>query len=261
MNYRGFHLTKWYADCVSEEGLAFIGYCAKLRYKGVSISYSSRVLHTKENGTVSKTSLLDRSLPHQKGNTVTWNSSSLKILGTWESLSKPVEKQLYSNDNGTVLWNCIQPLSKACVEIDNNTLISGYGYAEMLTLSLAPWQLPIDELRWGRFLCEGCSLVWIDWRGNTPLSLVFYNGIEINSPSISDDHVSAQGLDLNILKRSAIREGPVFSTALSMVPGIKALCPEKILGMEEYKWLSAGTLSISGGIPVSGSVIHEVVRF
>ena len=40
-----FELSKWYADCVTEQGDALILYCAELRWRGPAIHYTSLLTH------------------------------------------------------------------------------------------------------------------------------------------------------------------------------------------------------------------------
>lgn len=36
-----FLLSKWYLDCVADDGGVFLGYAAKLSWKGLSLNYAS----------------------------------------------------------------------------------------------------------------------------------------------------------------------------------------------------------------------------
>jgi hypothetical protein len=42
MNERSpFSLSKWYMDCVADDGTAFVGYHARLRWRRLTIHYAS----------------------------------------------------------------------------------------------------------------------------------------------------------------------------------------------------------------------------
>ena len=128
-------------------------------------------------------------------------------------------------------------------------------------MSIPPWQLPIKELRWGRFLSDTDALVWVDWRGETPLNLVFHNGNQIEDVAITDHGFKAGDLMLSLDENAVIREGPLIKTALSKIPGLRNLFPLRVLGTYECKWLSRGTLKETAGEAVNGWTIHEVVRW
>jgi hypothetical protein len=138
----------------------------------------------------------------------------------------------------------------------------GLGYAERLTLSLAPWRLPIDELRWGRWIAgDGLrSVVWIDWRGPRPLTAVYLDGAREPSAAVGDDVVTMGRSALfltgrRVLHHRALRDIVGRSDALTRV------LPEAWLEMQDCKWMSTGTLEATGGRTATGWAIHEHVRF
>ena len=119
------------------------------------------------------------------------------------------------------------------------------------------------ELRWGRFLSERDVLIWIEWRGNAPLCVVFHNGKQVSDASVSDEHVALDGgrTELTLTDKTELRQGTLGSVALSAIPGIAALVPARILNTHECKWRSRGVLSTHGSPCSSGWAIHEIVRF
>ncbi|HYF95417.1 MAG TPA: hypothetical protein VD969_24665 [Symbiobacteriaceae bacterium] len=40
----GFHLSKWYLDCVAEDGSALIGYRARLRWRSLALEYAAALV-------------------------------------------------------------------------------------------------------------------------------------------------------------------------------------------------------------------------
>jgi hypothetical protein len=130
-------------------------------------------------------------------------------------------------------------------------------------MSIKPWQLPIDELRWGRFLSNSDAVVWIDWIGEVKQSLLFHNGVRMNNCSITDNEIKINGNEivLALTEKSILREGRLVSTMLSRIPGIDKIVPAQILQTHECKWRSRGVLKKKDFPPTSGWAIHEVVRF
>lgn len=127
--------------------------------------------------------------------------------------------------------------------------IAGLGYVERLEMTLPPWQLPIEELRWGRFTAESADAAWIEWRGPQPLRLAWRNGAEVDS------------VDVAFKGRSTLREGPLAKTVFSKVPVLRKSLPVAMLSVDETKWRSRATLQVPGADPVSGWAIHEVVKW
>ncbi len=153
------------------------------------------------------------------------------------------------------------PGADALLTIGGET-VHGIGYAEFLEMTIPPWKLPIDELRWGRFVSPTDSVVWIDWKGAHPLTLLLHNGSEIECGMINDSMIrSVNGTTALSLNRSTvIRSGALINTALKKVPLIESVIPKNILHTDECKWLSGSSLTCDGNIS-SGYSIHEIVRF
>jgi hypothetical protein len=256
-----FFLRKWYLDCVADNGDTFIGYSAALKWKALTIHYSSITSTRGNSEATTETSLRKSSSPRMIDRRIDWSSKALNLVGTWTPLSEPIQQTLYDSPEGFVKWSCMHPRSKADISFGKKEHITGLGYAELLEITIKPWQLPISELRWGRFLSERDALVWIDWRGAAPLSVVFHDGKQMRDASINDEQVAIDGDHLALTERTQLRKGVLVSTALSMIPGIDAIVPSRMLRTYECKWRSKGVLTTNGSFSSSGWAIHEIVRF
>ena len=262
MNERSnFLLSKWYLDCVSDGGEVFIAYVASLRWQVLQLNYSSTLHRQCDGQTETNTSLRESPAPQVAGSSIEWSSSALNVTGTWTALAQPVQRVLLESEAGSLEWNCRQPKATAEICIGNGQRMTGLGYVEHLKMSIPPWQLPIKELRWGRFLSNNDALVWIDWRGATTLNLVLYNDVQIKDVPITDRGFTAGEVALVLEENVVVREGPLIKTTLSMIPGIRRLFPLKVLRTHECKWLGRGTLKKTSGEAVTGWAIHEVVRW
>src|ERR1700682_94788 len=238
-----FSLSKWYLDCVSDRGEVFIAYVASLRWQGLLLNYSS-TLHRQCDGQMeTDTSLRKSPAPQIAGSSIEWNSLPLNVSGTWTALARPIQRVLLESEAGSIEWNCLQPNAKAEIRIGHGRRMAGLGYVEHLTMSVPAWQLPIKELRWGRFLSNNNALVWIDWDGATRLNLVFHNGVQVKDVRITDHGLEAGEMALVLQEMQVVREGPLIKTALSIIPGIRKLFPFRMLRTYECKWLSQGTLN------------------
>lgn len=258
-----FLLSKWYMDCVSDDGNVFIGYAATLKGRGVSINYSSVLQYQNNKQTEVTTSLLRFSAPRTIGSSLNWSSGPLGVSGTWNAIALPIKRTIFESDTGTIEWHCLQPLARAEVSIGTGQRLEGFGYAEHILISIPPWQLPIDELRWGRFLSNSDSLVWIDWRGPHPLTLLFHNDRQVEGALVTDSEVVFNDgrLSLTLNEKAVLREGPLIKTALSMVHRLLEMTPLRGLNTYECKWRARGSLNQEQTPMSTGWAIHEIVRW
>ncbi len=232
-----FHLSKWYLDCVTEDGRVFVAYSARLRWRALTLDYTTVL------GGAS--SLKPCPAPECLGDRIEWRAPEVGVDGAWLALEGPISDTLYDED-GRVEWQCFQPRGRAEVAVGSERL-RGLGYVERLDMTVPPWRLPIDELHWGRLLTAGGSVVWIDWRGSHSKQLVLRNGV-----AAGPELVERLELDRGLV----LRDGPLGKTALSIIPKVGRLFPGSILRVRETKWRSRGLLD-----GVSGWAIHEVVRW
>ena len=140
---------------------------------------------------------------------------------------------------------------------------SGRGYVEHLQLTVPPWRLPIRELRWGRFLSDSDSLVWIDWLGDHTKRIVYRNGARVEAREIGEERIVLDHPPdvLRFESAAPLREGRLGATALAAIPGVHSLFPAGILNVRERKWLSRASLTRQGGTASAGMAVHEVVEW
>src|ERR1043166_5189999 len=157
-------IRKWYLDCVADDGTTWIGYWGEVRWGALQVTFASSPL--------SHATSLRREAEPRHAESITWSASSIGVASyELKPRVNAVERELYDG----VTWRCIAPSGDAAVELPERTL-RGRGYAEVLEMQVAPWSLPIRELRWGRAIGAETSLVWIEWRGGHPLQLAIRGG-------------------------------------------------------------------------------------
>jgi hypothetical protein len=242
-------------DCIDDAGDTAILYCAKMRWRGLPLSYCSFVSRSGEVA-LSHTSL-GRFRIDAEEHRIGVEFPSLKVAGEWNADSAPVQQTVYEDATGYVRWNCMQPRSLARVRIGDRE-VAGLGYAECLTLTLPPWRLPMRELRWGRFVSAQDSLVWIDWQGPYSTSFAFHNGRKLDIRSISESECAVDGTTLHMQDSVPIRAGRLRETILPGAPALGRIFPQSVFNIEEHKWRSRGVLD-TGDHRAEGWVIHEVV--
>src|SRR5690349_2210175 len=166
----GIKLTKWYLDCVTESGDVSIAYIGAFEWGSFRLGYSSLLESTGDEVT-ERRSLRRENEPAVCYNSITWTAKTLRTRAAWQSDSIAVRETILDGPEGVVEWHCLMPRARALFR-DR----AGLGYCEHLTMTIAPWKLPIHNLRWGRFITPSDWLVWIDWQGEVSRRIVYLNG-------------------------------------------------------------------------------------
>ena len=226
-----------------------------MHWSAVHVPFASSLLFA-DSRLTTKTTIRGDPEPELRDDSLSWSSPSLGLTADYTARSNGGGQQLHES----VSWRCVMPRADAVVQLPDRT-IRGAGYAEVLELSIAPWQLPISELLWGRATCNGTSLVWIRWIGAVPLQIVFRDGVAEQPARIDDDEVVlADGTRIEMRDRAVIREETLAST-LKPLGAMASLLPRSLTHTMERKWRSRGTI-FAGDRPIDeGWVIHERVTF
>lgn len=262
-----FNLSKWYFDCVNDRGEAVIIYAARLKFNRITVPYNSIIFSTNTKGFLQKSRFRNLSFPEIHENYITFNDIKHGVMGRWESSASELHSRLFDTDTGVLDWHCLQPRSRSIVVIDNGHKIEGFGYAEHLSLTIEPWKLPMNQLRWGRYVSETDYLVWIEIKSNPTKKWIWYNGEPISICYITDDNIEIpeKGVELIFTKKQLIEsEKKIFNIAKSLLtylPGITKTITGDFLNADETKWLSFGILKLNGVKKSEGWVVHERVNF
>lgn len=252
-----FRLRKWYLDLVTDAGDAVIVYHAAVRWRWLRLRYAS-VLHAPADGAARTRTALASAAPALSANALALSMPRLGITGHWRSAQPAAHAHLLDTADGGVLWSCPMPSARASVVLDGHEL-RGWGYAERLDLTVAPWRLPIRELLWGRFASPSASVVWIQWRGPRPLTLVLLNGAETDA-RITDTGLEWPGGSLDLAPGRTLRQGRIGSTILRSTPLLRAALPASLRALDEHKLLAPAVLRTAGA-EHRGWAIHETVHF
>jgi hypothetical protein len=257
-----FELSKWYLDAVGESGDVFIGYRANLRWRALAASYAAALTGGADEPRTRST-LRPGKEPDFLEGALAWEEPRLGLSATWRPQSvREVRRVLYDVPEGAVVWRCLMPSAEAEVR-DRSSVVRGPGYVEHLSMTLPPWRLPLDTLRWGRFLSPGRSVVWIDWErgGGPPKTWVFVDGDEARG-EVSEEDVFFEGGRVRLPQRDrrCLRDGRLSHLLRNLPRALRTSLPGRALAVEETKWRTRGRLELLGAPPVEGWAIHEVVR-
>jgi hypothetical protein len=256
-----FKLEKLYLDCIDEQGNCFIIYWAKLKFYFIKVIYSGLIFSDNKGVTIEKSSLKKMREP-LINNLLLFYSQYLEIRGSWERTADQLPVFSFNDAlKHELAWNCHHP--KALTEIQyNDTTFEGFGYAETLTLTIKPWNLPIEELRWGRFLTDLYAITWINWKGDNPLNKIYCNGEEYNDAIFQENSIifGSGAYVLMFNEITIIRKGRLRN-ALSNMPWIKIFFNPRILNTMEIKYKAKSTLVFNSEISASGWSLFEIVTW
>ncbi len=260
-----FRLDKWYLDVLTEDGTAYMGYSAELEWRVARLGYGHLLRQDAKKRSHTRTSL--RASEVETGEVLAWRSPTLQATATLQRVDRGVKKELLRNADGAVVWDCMHPRSEALLEVEPDddmpgpARITGIGYAERLTLTMAPWKLPIKRLRWGRFTGKTKGLVWLDWQGPHNVSVFIEDGLEVRGRVEDATTFTVGGSRVELTERRVLREGPLGTTALAALGGALDFVPLRFLGTVEHKWFAHGVAVDEDGMRHEGLVIDEIVEF
>ncbi len=245
-----FSLTKWYLDCVDAGGNVGIAYWARLRWRDLALTWSSTIVVA--NGRTRTQSRVGRvAAPAIDGSALRYRAGDVEIAMTRRA--PRFQTELFGPE---LTWHCEMPRADVVARF-GDVEIQGQGYAEVLQTSLLPWTLPIDELRWGRFTSARSSVVWIDWRGPKPLTLVLRDGQIASGARVHDRSIDLGEDGCLTLDQTRVMRDEAIGASLSKLPLLGKRLPKRFTAAREQKWCSRGTL----GASETGWSIHELVSF
>ncbi len=255
-----FYLHKIYLDFTDDTGNCFILYSATLSFCFFKINYAA-FIYSDFNNQVTEQSIHNKVDIEIAKDSLLFSNNKLGINGSWTKAAPAVEALLYRNKGGIVNWNCHHPLAQSNVTYKGQNF-HGLGYAETIFLSVKPWKLPIDELRWGRFLAPGITITWIQWVGQNPINKIYFNGKEWNDAVYSVETIlfnegksSLSFFNISLLRR--VR----FVEHLAKVPLLKLLLNKALMNSLEIKYKSGAIFTDDSGNKYQGRSIFEIVTW
>jgi hypothetical protein len=232
-----------------------IVYAGHISWKGVGVSLSGVSIFDR-GGAATASWTLSGGSASIEGLDLRWDHGDASFHA--RSSAGRFRETLLASPSGQVAFDCVVP-DGAVTVTRGNRVLEGRGYAERLELTIPPWSLPIDTLRWGRFTGGEERIVWIEWKGAHPLSRVFRNGKRCEDASILDDSIEIPGaVTLQFGERRELRSGRLGKLR-GAVAGLVAQLPG-MADVHETKWLRSGRALRNGLTVASGWAIDEEVR-
>lgn len=250
-------LEKWYADVITDDGCVLIVYHAALALPPLPALHLAEVLGTTRDGApFDQVTHAPAPAPRWDGTRMHLHEPRLRLTGTWSALAPPITQRLLETADGCIDWACLLPAARVDATAGGRRF-TGIGYAERLTMTMAPWTIPIDVLRWGRCHLGSETLVWIDWQGPVPARWCFRDGHPVEAPEIADDRILLEGArPLELDRRTTVRDATLGPMLPGRIPGLRALPLSRMLAGHETRWVSRATMG-----EVSGWALHERVEW
>ncbi|MHB8838145.1 MAG: hypothetical protein ACYC7F_04250 [Gemmatimonadaceae bacterium] len=252
---------KWYLDTVEPDGAAAIAYWASLTWHGVHIAWQNVTRYALDQPPAERSSLRGMPAPVLADRQVSWHAARIGLETVHEATSPGVSITLLDDARGRIGWECLAPSARAQFT-DEAGARQGVGYVERMTMTVPPWELPIDELRWGRWVSDDAatSMVWIDWRGPLPRRWVVQDGAVFTDVTVRDDGVEVSAGRLALAPPRTLHDRSVgrFLRRLSDLAHVAARIP---ISWHETKWCNRATWTSVAGVATEGWAIHEVAKF
>jgi hypothetical protein len=271
-----FSLRKHYFDAVLPDGSVVINYDAVLRLAGIPwpFRYSSRLFapatgkpvlsHWASSAAITGMAQDDCEEILDVGTKIEVRLPG-DVAAAWRARQSGWRQDVLLDDSKSgrfIAWQCRSP---ACeVDLGNGWPLAS-GYAETLRLRLRRPSIPIDRLHWGRFVADGCSLVWIVWEGPEPRRLAWLNGESVElghfaTSGAGEVDIRVLGADFSSELTREIVARPIdvrFSVAMGW---LAALLPRALRHLEERKHLGRGRLRLAAGVEIEGWTLSETVN-
>jgi hypothetical protein len=249
-------LRKWYFDITAPDGSVAIAYWAEVRWSRW-VRYGSALFRHPSRGAAWRFGVPTEAGPAEGPTPLTWNAAELGCRIRLTPLLPPSEHRLLDTPPAAVTWRAVAPMADAEFRFSDGSTLAGPGYAEWVELRIPPWQLPIEALRWGRFLSPSTSLVWIDWEGEHPLRLILRDGVSVPPLAIGDSTVRTDSGVLSLTDPLPLAHADV---SVMLAPSVLKPVVARLSGIWQTRWLSRGLFTGTDGTSVVGTAIHEVVR-
>ena len=258
--FKKFNFNKLYIDCIDEDGNCFIFYWAVLNWGILKINYSS-VIHSSHVGRTKETTTFRKQVFPKIEDEFSFHNKKLKLHGEVNLLSPSIYEKLLNDDGKTIDWHCHHPKTNLQFSYNNNNY-SGYGYCETISMTAKPWELPIIELRWGRYLSKQNTIIWIEWIGEKPINYLFHNENKYEDAQINEQCiVFNKGVNKLEFESPDIIRNNKLSSILKKFPFLKIFFNKKILNTNELKLKSKTTFRLNNIEVDQGWSLYEFVKW
>ncbi len=257
-----FRLSKWYLDCVADDGEAGIGYSGLISCNRAKLGFSA-FIHAPRGAPTTQMDCWTSEDPILSKDSVKWRCRRLGVSGCWRRGRGTGEFELLDSPEGRITWACLSSEGDVRVLRRGSRAMMGRGYVERLTITIPPWRFPFRQLLWGRFVPDkpGPSVAWLDWRGGLNRQWCFVDGLRTGPAEVGRRGVRGEGWHIRLQDESVMQSARIAEVVLGPFAPIAKLLPSGFSNARETKWLSRAEFSRPGTPHTEGWVIHEVVQW
>jgi len=239
-----------------------VAYAARIGLGPASFPYQAILTGRRGEPLEQRWRMSYRGVQDPEGGTAEWRWPRLAFSATWSATASGIDNVLLHRPDLGIVWRCHFPRADVRGRLDGAPF-EGVGYLEELLVDGNPTAVPIRELRWGRFLSARDWLVWIDWRGAHPLTLVYHNGALIADASVTDTAVSLPDgrLALDGTERWTLREERAGASTFPNRRWLRSALPRTLADLREHKWAAPGCFIDQEGSRSLGWTVFERVTW
>lgn len=120
----------------------------------------------------------------------------------------------------------------------------------------------MNELRWGRFLSDSHTVIWISWKSDHPLNKIFLDGTEYNDAIFESETVVFNNgkHKLTFSEPRTIRNGKL-SGLFSKMKYLKIFFNSRLLDTVETKYKAKSVLTGDSALITTGWSLFEIVKW
>jgi hypothetical protein len=254
-----FHLQKQYFDGIDSNGNTFILYYAQLKLLNIPIHYSSKIIASESY--LSEKSTLRKTIVPRENRQFQNDRLNCKLTYQNQKDFPPIEEILWEEKDKYIKWKVFLPHAIFQFTNEDETW-KGLGYSETLELNFVPWKLPISTLKWGRFLSENHSVIWVEWLGKFPLQKVYVNGQILNEKTIiteSGIQIPTEDISIQFLNPESLKNEKLQKIA-NRYPFLNLFFYKRFLESKEMKFKSKSIIQTQNSTE-NGYSLYEIVEW
>ncbi len=236
----GFHLRKWYADCITPAGDVLVCYVATLRWGPLRAAYAA-TLERDAAGSLHERQTLRGGRVVTDPGAVHVDAPALALTGVWSGGNGTAAERLWASDTGSITWQVLTLAATADVGIAGRRH-RGTGYVDVVTLTVPPWRLPFRHMHWGRHVADDATSgsTWLSWGdegdGNGTDTRLERGWAWHGGAAVEDARPTPATTAMTIL-----RDHRVADTLFGPVRGLARLLPRGVRDLHECKRVGRAT--------------------
>jgi hypothetical protein len=254
----GFRMRKWYFDLTTPNGDVVVCYWAEVALAGLR-AVATAVMEAPAGGkSTMNTALGTEPEPAVTagGGGVTLERLQVELAVEGRGRTGPV--RLHEDARGSVVWEPRMLRGRGVARIGGRGY-EGSVYAELLDMTLPPWQLPFRVLEWGRVATDVLCCTWVRWSGGRELSMVVAEEPGGDGLRLSEAGLGFGACEIDWDQGRVLRDETLGAGVLGSLPMLAEALPPAFLKTHELRRVRRAR--VRGERESEGWAITETVRF